>query len=199
MIRGLSPIPRGGGKPEGKEGSVLPRSGRFARSRVLGFALNSCVACLDPTDAYLLPTWGRGLTRTLFERGFLGVPKKYRRRSRGHFFFGRAPSLLAARKLCAHLCKSPLHPGIQLPPPAGSPKNHSPRRGPTILGGTFGARVRATSLPRRSPRQIMPLAAMRPARRANSGRAAAYFESPARHSQSRRLLRLALRISARRV
>ena len=80
--------------------------------------------------------------------------------------------------------------GIQLPPPAGSPKNHSPRRGPTILGGTFGARVRATSLPRKIPRQIMPLAAMRPARRANSGRAAAYFVSPARHSPGRRLLRL---------
>ena len=134
MIRGLSPIPRGGGKPEGKEGgAVLPRSRHFARSRVFGFA------------------------RKLF----------------GAF----------------------LHPEIQQPPPVGSPKNHSPRRGPTILGGTFGARVRATSLPRSFPRQIMPLAAMRPARRANSGRAAAYFESsarhsPARHSPGRRLLRL---------
>ena len=40
--------------------------------------------------------------------------------------------------------------GVQYPPPAGSPKNHSPRRGPTILGGTFGARVKVTSLPRQS-------------------------------------------------
>ena len=160
MIRGLSLIPRGGGKPgvsaprsvlssltlpsgtsrgtpTGRRGSVFPRSGQFARSRVFGFA------------------------RKLF----------------GAF----------------------LYPETQQPPPAGSPKNHSPRRGPTILGGTFGTRVRATSLPRKIPRQIMPLAAMRPARGANSGRAAAYFVSSARHSHSRRLLRLALRISARRV
>ena len=101
MIRGLSPIPRGGGKPgvsaprsvlssltlpsdtsrgtpTGRRGTVLPRSGQSARSRVLGFA----------------------------------------------------------RKLCGAF----LHPETQPPPPAGSPKNHSPRRGPTILGGTFGAR-----------------------------------------------------------
>ena len=83
--------------------------------------------------------------------------------------------------------KPSLNPETQRPPPAGSPKNHSPRRGPTILRGTFGARVRATSLPRKIPRQIMPLAAMRPARMANSGRAAAYFMSPARHSPGRRL------------
>ena len=128
MIRGLSPIPRGGGIPDGKEGVCIPTPG-----------------ALRPIEG----VWVR--------------PHSF-----GAF----------------------LHPETQLPPPAGSPKNHSPRRGPTILGGTFGARVRATSLPRKIPRQIMPLAAMRPARRANSGRAAAYFVSSARHSPGRRLLRL---------
>ena len=50
------------------------------------------------------------------------------------------------------------------PPPAGSPKNHSPRRDPTVLGGTFGAR--AQGRPRTAPlrrRHVMPLA-MRPLR-----------------------------------
>ena len=110
MIRGLSPIPRGGGKPEGKEGDCIPTLG--------------------------------------------------------------AVSLIESAWVRPHSFGAFLHPEIQQPPPAGSPKNHSPRRGPTILGGTFGARVRATS------------------QRANSGRAAAYFVSPARHSPGRRLLRL---------
>ena len=84
MIRGLSPIPRGGGKPEGKEGDCI-----------------STLGALRPIEG----VWVR-----------------------------------------THSFGAFLNPGIQQPPPAGSPKNHSPRRGPTILGGTFGARVRATSL-----------------------------------------------------
>ena len=145
----------------------------------------------------------------------------------------------------------------QPPPPAGSPKNHSPRRGPTILGGTFGARVRAgrlCHLPPCAPPEgrtagarlrtlgaplgthtvgACPASAsikgasylstlriifvqdqarysvfervsaqsskLRITGEANSGRAAAYFVSSARHSHSRRLPRLALRIRVRRI
>ena len=113
------------------------------------------------------------------------------RREGGGLYSRARGSLLNRECWGSHaLFRSVPSPGSTAPPPAGSPKNHSPRRGPTILGGTFGARVRATSLPRKIPRQIMPLAAMRPARRANSGRAAAYFVSSARHSPGRRLLRL---------
>ena len=79
------------------------------------------------------------------------------------------------------------------PPPAGSPQNHSPRRGPTVLGGTFGAR--AWGRPRTAPprrRHVMPLA-MRPLRdrkphRKYLWRIADALPSSPRHSHGRRRL-----------
>ena len=135
----------------------------------------------------------------------------------------------------------------QPPPPAGSPKNHSPRRGPTILrhrcrgrflgrlchlppcappeGRTAGARLRTLGAPLGThtvgaccasasikgasylstlriifvqdqarysvfERVSAQSSKLRITGEANSGRAAAYFVSSARHSLGRRLLRL---------
>ena len=74
----------------------------------------------------------------------------------------RSLKLLVSRVMC-WLPLLP-HGSVVEPPPAGSPKNHSPLRGPTVLGGTFGAR--AQGRPRTAPpqrRHVMPLA-MRPLR-----------------------------------
>ena len=63
------------------------------------------------------------------------------------------------------------------PPPAGFPPKSFPPAGPHHFGREPSARAHKSRRRRSAPRRVMPLAAMRPARRANSGRAAAYFVS----------------------
>ena len=63
------------------------------------------------------------------------------------------------------------------PPPVGFPPKSFPPAGSHHFGREPSARAHKSRRRRSAPRRVMPLAAMRPARRANSGRAAAYFVS----------------------